>query len=158
LNIYRLFGKGEKMRTVLGFMVGALVLAGCARDSNETKPVAQSGTQGSMVVSKSEEGLGSEFEGTSTAGACKEIQFEEVSTLGRGDHIVVKKLGKVGPGHSQYERLKGRHVLVTIGWISKGPGGVYRYYKPETNELNPMFVETDLSVLKEKIVAHYSNR
>jgi len=28
------------------------------------------------------------------------IIFEEVSTLGRGDYIKVKKLGRVGPNHS----------------------------------------------------------
>lgn len=86
------------------------------------------------------------------------IVFEEVSTLGRGDHIKVKKLGKVGPNHSQYERLKGKTIAVEIGWISKSIDGNYRYYEPATNELNPTFVEESLEKLKEKIKTHRSKK
>jgi hypothetical protein len=68
----------------------------------------------------------------------------------------VKELVKVGPNHSQYKRLKGKPVLVTIGWISKGRDGMYRYYEPVTNELNPTFTEKGLEVLKDKIRSHHS--
>ena len=84
--------------------------------------------------------------------------FEKVSTLGRGDYIKVKKLGKVGPNHSQYERLKGRTIAVEIGWIYKSTDGNYRYYEPPTNELNPTIVEDSLEKLKEKIKTHRSMR
>jgi hypothetical protein len=79
------------------------------------------------------------------------IIFEEVSTLGRGDYIKVKKLGKVGPNHSQYKRLQGKPIAVEIGWIGKSIDGNYRYYEPPTNELNPTFIDESLETLKEKI-------
>ena len=85
------------------------------------------------------------------------IVFEEVSTLGRGGHIKVKKLGKVGQNHSQYESLKGKTIAVEIGWIGKSTDGNYRYYEPATNELNPTFVEDSLEKLKDKINTHRSN-
>jgi hypothetical protein len=74
-----------------------------------------------------------------------------------GNYIEVKKVVRVGPNHSRYKRLKGKPVLVAVGRISKNQDGVYRYYEPETNELNPTFTETDLEVLKGKIISHLSN-
>ncbi len=143
-------------RTVI-FMLGMLFIAGCANNSKDTKPITKCDDSNSLVINGPKEQVVNEFEKTSTLGHSEQIKFEEKSTLGRGDHIVVKKIGKVGPNHSQYKRLKGKPVLVTIGWISKGRDGVYRYYEPETNELNPMFTETDLEVLKDKISSHHSN-
>lgn len=86
------------------------------------------------------------------------IIFEEVSNLGRGDYISVKELRKVGPNHSQYERLKGKTIPVEIGWIGKSTDGNYRYYEPVTNELNPTFVENSLEKLKEKIKSNKSKK
>lgn len=81
------------------------------------------------------------------------ISYEETSTLGRGRHIKVKLTTKVGPGHSQYRRLKGKAVTATIGRIEFSRDGMFRYFEPESNELNPTLVEADLDKLKEKIKA-----
>lgn len=129
-------------KTVL-FIMGLLFITGCANNSNDTKPITHLDD--------------SNFEKTSTLCHGGQIKFEETSTLGRGNYIKVKQLVKVGPNHSQYKRLKGKPILLTIGWISKSQDGMYRYYEPETNELNPMFTETDLELLKDKIRAHHSN-
>jgi hypothetical protein len=122
-------------------MLTVLFFVGCTNNSKDAQPITQDDSS-SIVMNKSKEQ--------------SIIRFEETSTLGRGDHIEVKKFVKVGPSHSQYKRLKGRPVLVTIGWISKSQDGVYRYYEPVTNVLNPTFIETDLEVLKDKIKSHYS--
>ena len=82
------------------------------------------------------------------------ISFEEVSTLGRGRYIKVNMTSKVGPNHSQYKRLKGRPVTIVIGRIEFSPDGMFRYFEPETNELNPKFIEDDLDRLKEKVRAY----
>lgn len=82
------------------------------------------------------------------------ITFEETSNLGRGRHIKVKLTTKVGPNHSQYKRLKGKPVTVTIGRIEFSHDGMFRYFEPETNELNATFIEDDLENLKEKIRIH----
>ena len=82
------------------------------------------------------------------------ISFDETSNLGRGRHIKVKMTIKVGPNHSEFERLKGKPVTTTIGRIEFSHDGMFRYFEPETNELNPTFVEDDLDRLKEKIKAH----
>jgi len=66
----------------------------------------------------------------------KGISFEETSTFGRGRHIKVKS----GP--------------FTIGRIEFSRDGMFRYFEPETNELNPLFVEGDLEELEEKIEVH----
>ncbi len=143
-------------KTVL-FIMGLLFITGCANNSNDTKPITHLDDSNSIAINKPKEQIANELEKTSTPGHGGQIQFEETSTLGRGNYIKVKQLVKVGPNHSQYERLKGRPVLVSIGWISKSQDGVYRYYKGERNELNPMFTETDLEVLKDKTESHYSN-
>ncbi|MFA5423283.1 MAG: hypothetical protein WC374_05445 [Phycisphaerae bacterium] len=132
-------------------MIGLMFIVGCAEKVNNNEPITSGDDSYTMdePVEQISDGFGSDYN--------SKIRFEEKSTLGRGDHIVVKKLGRVGPNHSQYERLKDRLVLITIGWISKGSDGVYRYYEPITNELNPTFTETDLTVLKTKIKAHRSN-
>ena len=139
------------------FMVGLLFILGCANNSENVEPITQNDNSNSMVINKPEEQTMSKFEEAPTQGNNDRIRFERKSTLGRGDHIVVKKFVKVGPNHSQYKRLKGKPVLITVGWISEGRDGVYRYYEPKTNELNPTFTETDLEVLKDKIRSHLSN-
>ena len=71
------------------------------------------------------------------------VTYEEKSTLGRGKYILVKRavrrphLGKVVP--------------VVIGRIHETRDGQFAYFEPETNELNPTFVEDDLNELKRKI-------
>lgn len=82
------------------------------------------------------------------------ISFEETSSLGRGRYIRVRMTGRIGPGHSQYKRLKGKAVRITIGRIEFAPDGGFQYFEPETNELNPVFIEDDLERLKERIRAH----
>ena len=82
------------------------------------------------------------------------ISFEETSNLGRGRHIRVKLTKKVGPSHSQYKRLKGKPVTITIGRIEFSHDGMFHYFEPETNELNPILIENDLDKLKERIKAH----
>ena len=82
------------------------------------------------------------------------ISFKETSSLGRGRYIKVKLTKKVGPNHSQYKRLKGKPVTITIGRIEFSSDGTFRYFEPETNELNPKFIENDLDRLKERIKAH----
>jgi hypothetical protein len=145
------------MKKDIVFMMGLLLIAGCAKKSNDTALVIQCDDLNSTVVNQPKEPIVNSFEKTSMLEHNDHIKFEEASTLGRGDHIKVKKIVKVGPNHSQYKRLKGRPVLVTIGWISNGRDGIYRYYEPETNELNPIFTETDLEILKNKIRLHRSN-
>ena len=137
--------------------MGLLFITGCANNSNNTKPITHLDDSNSIATNKPKEQIAYEFEKTSTLSRGGQIKFEETSTLGRGNYIKVKQLVKVGPNHSQYERMKGKPVLVTIGWISSGRDGMYRYYKPKTNELNPTFIETDLEVLKDKIKSHRSN-
>jgi len=68
------------------------------------------------------------------------IIFEEVSSLGRGNYIKVKKSG------------------VGIGWIGRSLDGNYRYYEPPTNVLNPTFVEKSLEKLKAKIENYKSGK
>ncbi|MBN1393114.1 MAG: hypothetical protein JW947_09975 [Sedimentisphaerales bacterium] len=138
------------------FMIGLLFIAGCANCSSDTKPVAQCGGSKAVAEDKSRVEIGSNSEYTSTLCHGDNIKFEKASTLGRGNHIKVKEFVKVGPNHSQYKRLKGKPVLVTIGWISKGRDSMYRYYEPVTNELNPTFTEKDIEVLKDKIRSHHS--
>lgn len=76
------------------------------------------------------------------------VTYEEKSTLGRGNYIQVKRavrrpqLGKVVP--------------VVIGRIEETRNGQFAYFEPETNELNPTFVEDDLSELKRRIEALYN--
>ena len=82
------------------------------------------------------------------------ISFEETSNLGRGRHIKVKLTTKVGPTHSQYKKLKEKPVTITIGRIEFSQDGMFRYFEPETNELNPRLIEDDLNKLKERIKAH----
>lgn len=82
------------------------------------------------------------------------ITFEKTSTLGRGSYIKVKLTKKVGPNHSQYKRLKGKPVTITIGRIEISSDGSFRYFEPDTNELNPLFIENDIDRLKERIKAH----
>lgn len=138
------------------FIMGLLFITGCANNSNNTKPITHLDDSNSIAINKPKEQIANEFEKTSKLCHGGQIKFEETSTLGRGNYIKVKRLVKVGPNHSQYERMKGKPVLVTIGWISKSQDSVYRYYEPETNELNPMFRETDLEILKDKIKSHRS--
>lgn len=82
------------------------------------------------------------------------ISFEETTNLGRGRHIKVKLTKKVGPNHSQYKKLKEKPVTITIGRIEFSHDGMFRYFEPETNELNPTIIEDDLDKLKEKIKVH----
>lgn len=149
--------KGKKMKKTVLFIMGLLFITGCANNSNDTKPITHLDDSNSIAIHKPKEQIANEFEKTSTLCHGGQIKFEETSTLGRGNYIKVKQLVKVGPNHSQYKRLKGKPILLTIGWISKSQDGMYRYYVPETNELNPMFTETYLELLKDKIWAHHSN-
>ena len=143
-------------KTVL-FMMGLLFIAGCANKSSDNEPITQRDDLNSVTTNKPKKQIVNEAEKTSTLCHDGQIKFEETSTLGRGDYIMVKQLVKVGPNHSQYKRLKGKPIWVDVGRISKGQDGKYRYYEPERNELNPMFIETDLEVLKDKIRSHLSN-
>jgi len=82
------------------------------------------------------------------------ISFEETSNLGRGRYIRVKLTKKVGPNHSQYKRSKGKPVTITLGRIEFSQDGMFRYFEPETNELNPTLIDDYLDKLKERIKAH----
>jgi hypothetical protein len=127
------------MKKLVFFMFTVLFFVGCKGEVKYTKQPSDNKPNSTVSNVSKEKDV---------------IEFKETSTLGRGNHIDVKKMVKVGPNHSQYERLKGKPVSITIGWISKGRDGVYRYYAPVTNELNPTFIETDLEVLKDKIRSH----
>jgi ABC-type Fe3+-hydroxamate transport system substrate-binding protein len=130
------------MRKIIVFVIALLFYVGCTNNSKHTtNQVTQNDSSNSILINEPKG---------------KMIEFKETSTLGRGDHIEVNQIVKVGPNHSQYKRLKGKPVWVTIGWISKSRDGMYRYYEPLTNELNPTFTETDLDILKEKIKSHHS--
>jgi len=72
------------------------------------------------------------------------IKFVNHSTLGRGDHILVKQLI--------------RKRLVTKGRIEKSPLGYYQYFEPQTNELNPSFKDDDLDTLKKKVKQHLEKK
>jgi len=145
------------MKKTILFMMGLLFVAGCANNSGDNEPITQRDDLSSVATNQPKEQIVDEGEKTSTICRGGRIKFEETSTLGRGNYIMVKQLVKVGPNHSQYKRLKGKPIWVDIGRISKGQDGKYRYYEPETNELNPMFTGTDLEVLKDKIRSHLSN-
>ncbi len=75
--------------------------------------------------------------------------YETTSTLGRGEHIRVKRIIKP----PQLEKPQ----LVVIGWISipRSSSRRFSYFEPESNDLNPKFVEDDLEALKRKIAALY---
>ncbi|MDH4203161.1 MAG: hypothetical protein OEV87_09740 [Phycisphaerae bacterium] len=135
------------MKKVMCVLVGSLLFIGCAKDLNQpaatSQPVAQHGQDDKSNLI---------FTSTSEPSS-DTIKFEEKSTLGRGGYIEVKQLVKVGPNHSQYERLKGKSFYITIGRIHKGGDGMFRYYEPETNELNPTLIDKDMNVLKQKVVS-----
>jgi len=82
------------------------------------------------------------------------IKFVNHSTLGRGDHILVKRLIRIPHGHSKYREGGRNQSLVTIGRIEKAPLGYYQYFEPQTNELNPSLKDEDLDKLKEKVKRH----
>ncbi len=82
------------------------------------------------------------------------IKFANHSSLGRGDHILVKKLIKIGPSHSKYKEGADNKYFVTKGRIEKSPLGYYHFFEPETNELNPSFKNDDLEKLKEVVRKH----
>lgn len=82
------------------------------------------------------------------------IKFVNHSTLGRGDHILVKKLVRIRPGHSKYKVGGKNQHLITKGRIEKSPLGYYQYFEPATNELNPSLTDHDLDKLKEKVERH----
>jgi hypothetical protein len=149
--------ESEMKNTVL-FLMGLLFIIGCTKNSNDSRPITQGDDSNSITINKPKEWTPMELGNIPIQNHhSNQIKFEEKSTLGRGNYIEVKKVVRVGPNHSQYKRLKGKPVLVTIGWISKSQDSVYRYYEPETNVLNPTFTETDLEVLKGKIKSHLSN-
>jgi hypothetical protein len=75
------------------------------------------------------------------------IDFKEVSTLGRGNHVKVRRT-MVSPETRQ-------PVLATIGWIAERNSGGFAYFEPESNELNPRFIEDDLATLKQAIERAY---
>jgi hypothetical protein len=129
------------MKKLVFCMLTMLFFVGCKGDVKNTKQPSDNNLNSTVLNESKEKSV---------------IEFKETSNLGRGSYIEVKKMVKVGPNHSQYERLKGKPVLITIGWIAKSKDGMYRYYEPETNELNPTFIEKDLDVLKDKIRSHYS--
>ena len=67
------------------------------------------------------------------------ISMEETFNRGRGSYIKVKL------------------NTVTIGRIEFSRDGMFRYFEPKTNELNPTFIENELDKLKERIKAHRKN-
>jgi hypothetical protein len=86
------------------------------------------------------------------------IDYEDVSTFGRGNYIKVKQFIRIGPNHSLYYKLKDKLIPVEVGWIDKSKDGKYRYYEPETNELTPTFVEDSMEKVKEKIEAYIKSK
>lgn len=74
------------------------------------------------------------------------VIFEETSTPGRGDHILVKRI---------VERALGEPIPVAIGWIAKAKDGSFSYFEPETNEQDPKIVSDDLAGLQKQVKALY---
>ena len=74
------------------------------------------------------------------------VTFEETSTPGRGNHILVKRIVK---------RALGDPIPVTIGWIAKTPDGRFSYFEPETNDQDPKIIEDGLEALQKQVRALY---
>lgn len=74
------------------------------------------------------------------------VIFEETSTPGRGDHILVKRIVK---------RALGEPIPVAIGWIGKTKDGSFSYFEPETNDQDPKIVSDDLEGLQKQVKALY---
>jgi hypothetical protein len=45
-------------------------------------------------------------------------------------------------------------LTVTIGRIEFAHDGMFRYFEPEADELNPTLIDRDLKTLKKRIKAH----
>jgi hypothetical protein len=74
------------------------------------------------------------------------VIFEETSTPGRGNHILVKRIVK---------RALGEPIPVTIGWIAKTPNGRFSYFEPETNDQDPKIIDDALEALQKQVRALY---
>jgi hypothetical protein len=74
------------------------------------------------------------------------VIFEEASTPGRGDHVLVKRVVK---------RPLGEPIPVTVGWIAKTKDGSFSYFEPETNDQDPKIVADDLEELQKEVKALY---
>jgi hypothetical protein len=74
------------------------------------------------------------------------VTFEETSTPGRGNHILVKRIVK---------RELGEPIPVTIGWIAKTPDGRFSYFEPETNDQDPKIIDDALEALQKQVRALY---
>ena len=73
------------------------------------------------------------------------VTFEETSTPGRGNHILVKRI---------VERAMGKPIPVTVGWIGRKDGR-FSYFEPETNDQEPKIVGEDLNEIKKQVKALY---
>ncbi len=80
------------------------------------------------------------------------ISFEPASSRARERHLNVKLTTTIGKhGH---ERTEPRTLTVTIGRIECSRDGIFLYFEPEANKLNPTLVDKDLKALKRRIKAH----
>lgn len=82
------------------------------------------------------------------------IKFENKSTVGRPNQIVVKQFIRIGSSHSKYKKNGNNSYMVEKGWISEHPEGNFRYYEPITNELNSSLSSSNLEELKKQIKQH----
>lgn len=82
------------------------------------------------------------------------IEFENLSTLGRGKYILVKKQMRVPPSHSQFKEGEKKLVWINMGRIEMSSFGDYQYFEPENNVLNPCLSDKNLEALKIKIKNH----
>jgi hypothetical protein len=82
------------------------------------------------------------------------ISFEEAKRHGRGRHLRVRWTTKIRKHSAENGGPDTGTLTVTIGRIERSPDGMFRYFEPEANELNPALVDKNLNTLKKRIRAH----
>ena len=81
------------------------------------------------------------------------ISFEEVLRNGRGWYIKVKvSIATVHPPGR--EKSDSTVLTVTIGRIERSREGMFCYFEPGRDDVNPVFVDRSLANLKKRIKAH----
>jgi hypothetical protein len=123
-------------------LIGLLFIIGCANDRNENTAIERDSNQ---AVNAPAGSAAKEF---------GQIRIIETSSPARGKYLQVEQFAGIRPNHSQCERLTGKSGWVVVGWISRSPEAVYRYYEPAANELTATFTEEEVEVLKSKIHEH----